>query len=198
MSTYPRAGGRPRLRVVLPDHQCVPAIDPMSAARAADPMPATRAIDPIPAMRAVDPMRAMRAVDPMRAMRAALRDVRDEEVLVIGPHGLEVMCDLLRRGSRSVTLLRMNTRPEAQSASLVVVPDAPSIEWLACVLGHARRALLPAGRIVLRVALVGRQMAAQISRMLRVHGYTAIATQQFGDQLLLRAELPGFGRQLHA
>jgi hypothetical protein len=138
-------------------------------------------------------------MDPMRAMRTALRDVRDEEVLVIGPHGLEIMCDLLRRGARSVTLLQMDKRPEAHSVSLVVVPEAPSIEWLACVLGHARRALLPAGRIVLRVgSLVGRQLAAQISRMLRVHGYTAIATRQYGDQLLLSAELPGFGRQLHA
>jgi hypothetical protein len=168
MSTYSRAAGRARLRAVPPDNQSVPAIDPV------------------------------RAIDPMHAMHSALGDVRDEEVLVIGPHGLETMCDLLHRGARSVMLLRMDVRPDAQSASLVVVPDAPSIEWLACVLGHARRALLPAGRIVLRVALVGRQMAAQISRMLRVHGYTAIATRELGDQLLLRAERPGFGRQLHA
>jgi hypothetical protein len=169
MSTYPRAGGRARLRAVLPekpilpDKQCTPPIDPA------------------------------------RAMRAALRDVRDEEVLVIGPHGLEVMCDMLRRGARSVTLLRMDKRPEAHSASLVVVPEAPSIEWLACVLGHARRALLPAGRLVLRVgALAGRQLVAQITRMLRIHGYTAIVARQSGDELVLNAEMPGFGRQLHA
>jgi hypothetical protein len=163
MSTYPRAGGRARLRAVLPDKRCVPPIDPA------------------------------------RAMRAALRDVRDEEVLVIGPHGLEVMCDMLRRGARSVTLLRMDKRPEAHSASLVVVPEAPSIEWLACVLGHARRALLPAGRLVLRVGtLAGRQLVAQITRMLRIHGYTAIVARQSGDELALNAEMPGFGRQLHA
>ena len=33
---------------------------------------------------------------------------------------------------------------------------------------------------------------------LGVHGYTAIAARQAGDQLLLQAELPGFGRQMHA
>jgi hypothetical protein len=52
---------------------------------------------------------------------------------------------------------------------------------------------------VLRVgALASRQLAAQITRMLRVHGYTAIVARQAGDQLLLQAELPGFGRQMHA
>jgi len=138
-------------------------------------------------------------IDPAPDMRAVLHDVRDEAVLVIGPHGLEVMCDLLRRGARSVTLLRMDTRPEAHSASLVVVPDAPSIEWLACVLGHARRALVPTGRLVLRVGgLAGRQLAAQIKRMLRIHGYTGIVAQQSGDEVVLNAEMPGFGRQLHA
>jgi hypothetical protein len=177
MSTHPRTGGRARLRVVPPDNQSVPPTDPAHAA--------------------IDPAHA--PTGPAQAMGEALREVRDEDVLVIGPHGLEVMCDLLHHGARSVTLLRMDTRPEAHSVSLVVVPEAPSIEWLACVLGHARRALLPAGRLVLRVgSLIGRQLAAQIARMLRVHGYTAIVTRQCGDQLLLRAELPGFGRQLHA
>jgi hypothetical protein len=138
-------------------------------------------------------------VDPARALRTALGEVRDEAVLVISSRGLEVMCDLIRRGARSVTLLRTAERPEAASASLVVVPEAPSLEWLACVLGHARRALLPTGRLVLRVgALASRQLAAQITRMLRVHGYTAIVARQAGDQLLLQAELPGFGRQMHA
>jgi hypothetical protein len=138
-------------------------------------------------------------IDPAPVMGTALHDVRDEEVLVIGSHGLEVMCDLLRRGARSVTLLRMDKRPEAHSASLVVVPDAPAIERLACVLGHARRALLPTGRLVLRVGgLAGRQLTAQITGMLRTHGYAAIVAQQSGDELVLNAEIPGFGRQLHA
>jgi hypothetical protein len=175
MSTYPRAGGRARLRAVLPDKSILPEKPIQSDKQCTLP------------------------IDLARAMRAALRDVRDEEVLVIGPHGLEVMCDMLRRGARSVTLLRMDKRPEAHSASLVVVPEAPSIEWLACVLGHARRALLPAGRLVLRVGtLAGRQLVAQITRMLRIHGYTAIVARQSGDELVLNAEMPGFGQQLHA
>jgi hypothetical protein len=169
MSMYPRAGGRARLRAVPPANPILPG------------NPNTPPVDPAP------------------AMRAALRNVRDEEVLVIGPHGLEVMCDLLRHGARSVTLLRMDTRPEAHSASLVVVPEAPSIEWLACVLGHARRALLPTGRLVLRLgAPAGHQVVAQITRMLRIHGYTGIVARQSADELVLNAEMPGFGRQLHA
>jgi hypothetical protein len=169
MSTYRSTGGHARRRAVLPDN----------------PAPPDNQNSP--------------PTGPAGAMRAALRDVRDEEVLVIGPHGLEVMCDLLRRGARSVTLLRMDKRPEAHSVSLVVVPEAPSIEWLACVLGHARRALLPAGRLVLRVgALAGRQLAARITRMLRIHGYTAIIARQSGDDLVLNADMPGFGQQLHA
>jgi hypothetical protein len=175
MSTYRSNGGRARLRPALPDNHALP----MSSA-----LPAKPSLPPI---------------DPGDVLRAALRDVRDEEALVIGPHGLEVMCDLLRRGARSVTLLRMEKRPEAHSVSLVVVPEAPSIEWLACVLGHARRALLPAGRLVLRVvALAGRQVAEQIIRMLRIHGYTAIVARQSGNELVLHAYMPGFGRQLHA
>lgn len=137
--------------------------------------------------------------DPAIALQSVLGEVRDEEVLVIGRQGLEVTCDLIRRGARSVTLLRTDKRPEAGSASLVVVPEAPSMEWLACVLGHARRALLPTGRLVLRVGtLAGRQLVAQITRMLRVHGYTAIEARQSGTQLLMNAQIPGFGRQTHA
>jgi len=169
MSTYSSTSGRARRRPILPDNSA-PSDDQNTP-----------------------------PIDPTRAMCDALRDVRDEEVLVIGPHGLEVMCDLLRRGARTVTLLRMDKRPEARSVSLVVVPEAPSIEWLACVLGHARRALLPTGRLVLRVgALAGRQLTAQITRMLRVHGYTAIVVRQSGDELVLSADMPGFGQQLYA
>jgi hypothetical protein len=163
MPTFPRTGGRARMRAVLPVND------------------------------------AIRPMERTRALRAALGEVRDEAVLVIGSRSLEVTCDLIRRGARSVTLLRTDRRPEAASANLVVVPEAPSLEWLACVLGHARRALLPTGRLVLRVgALAGRQLAAQITRMLRVHGYTAIVARQAGDQLVLQAELPGLGSQMHA
>ena len=121
MPTFPRTGGRARMRAVLPVND------------------------------------AIRPMERTRALRAALGEVRDEAVLVIGSRSLEVTCDLIRRGARSVMLLRTDRRPEAASASLVVVPEAPSLEWLACVLGHARRALLPTGRLVLRVgAMAGR------------------------------------------
>lgn len=173
MSTYHRASGRARLRAVPTRTQPVPAEE-------AAPKPPGNP-------------------DPTLAVCAALGEVQNEEVLVIGPHGLEVTCDLIRRGARSVTLLRTDKRPEAHSASLVVVPEAPSLEWLACVLGHARRALLPTGRLVLRVgSLAGRQIVAQITRMLRVHGYSDIHARHAGNELLLNAQMPGFGHKMHA
>jgi hypothetical protein len=135
--------------------------------------------------------------EPPQSIGSILGDVCDEEILVIGPSGLDVTCDLVRRGARSVTLLRTDKRPEAQSASLVVVPGTPSLEWLACVLGHARRALIPTGRLVLRIESTSRQFAAQVTRMLRVHGYTAIAARQSGSSLLVDAQVPAFGRQMH-
>lgn len=136
--------------------------------------------------------------DPAQPITTALGDVSDEEILVIASNGLDVTCDLIRRGARSVTLMRSGTRPEAKSATMVVVPEAPSLEWLACVLGHAQRALLPTGRLVLRLRCAGRQLAAQVTRMLRVQGYTAVVTRQAGDELLVSAQVAGFGRQLHA
>lgn len=136
--------------------------------------------------------------DPIHSISAVLGDVRDEEILVIGSSGLDTTCDLIRRGARSVTLLRTDRRPEAQSVSLVVVPRTPSLKWLSCVLGNARRALLPTGRLILRIESTGRQLAAQVARMLRVHGYTAIAARQSGGVLLVNAQVPAFGWHLHA
>ncbi len=136
--------------------------------------------------------------NPAQPITAALGDVSDEEILVIASNGLDVTCDLIRRGARSVTLMRSGSRPEAQSATLVVIPEVPSLEWLTCVLGHAHRALLPTGRLVLRLRCAGRQLAAQVTRMLRVHGYTAVVARQAGNELLVNAQVATFGRQLHA
>lgn len=135
--------------------------------------------------------------EPVQSIGTVLGDVRDEAILVIGSNGLDVTCDLIRRGARSVTLLRTDQRPEAQSASLVLVPGTPSLDWLSCVLGHLQRAQLPTGRLVLRVESTGRQLAAQVTRMLRVHGDTSITARQSGTSLLVDAQVPALGRQMY-
>src|ERR1700722_1200861 len=80
----------------------------------------------------------------------AFGPVEDEDhILVIGGQGPELMCALLRAGAANVTHLRAYERPEADSASLVIVPGVNSLDWLATVLPAIRRALTAQGRIVL-------------------------------------------------
>ena len=61
---------------------------------------------------------------------------------MLGNDGPDLMCALLRAGAPNVTDLRSFERPEADSASLVIVPNVPSLDWLANALPRRiRRAL---------------------------------------------------------
>jgi hypothetical protein len=122
---------------------------------------------------------------------AWLGPVEDEDhILVLGGQGPELMCALLRAGATNVTHLRAHERPEADSASLVIVPRVPSLDWLATALPAIRRALTARGRMVLRA---GGQTATQtqIRRMLKLLGLTAIHAIATDDGQMLSAELPG-------
>jgi hypothetical protein len=123
---------------------------------------------------------------------AWLGPVEDEDhILVLGGQGPELMCALLRAGASNVTHLRAHERPEAGSASLVIVPRVPSLDWLATALPAIRRALTAHGRMVIRA---GGQTAAQnqtqIRRMLILLGMTAIRAIATDDGQMLSAELP--------
>jgi hypothetical protein len=109
--------------------------------------------------------------------------VEDEDhILVLGGPGSELMCALLRAGAANVTHLRAHERPEADSASLVIVPRVPSLDWLATALPSIRRALTPNGRLMLHT---GPQAITQtqIRRMLTLHGLSAIHATEHGQVL---------------
>ncbi len=120
----------------------------------------------------------------------AFGPVEDEDhILVLGGQGPELMCALLRAGATNVTHLRAHERPEAGSASMLVVPRVPSLDWLATALPSIRRALTPHGRIVV---LAGGQpgIVTQIRRMLTLHGLSAIHVQTTSDGQAVSAERP--------
>jgi hypothetical protein len=96
-----------------------------------------------------------------------------EHVLLLGGPGPELMCALLHAGASNVTHLRGHERPEAGSASLVIVPKVPSLDWLATTLGSIRRALTADGRVVLFAGTPSITQTA-IRRMLLLHGMTEI------------------------
>jgi len=119
----------------------------------------------------------------------AWRDLAEDEdhIVVLGGLGSELMCALLRAGATKVTHLRAHERPEADSASMVVVPRVPSLDWLAAMLPSIRRALTDRGRVVV---LVGSDFVARtrIRRMLAPRGLTEVRARTPGEALVFRAD----------
>jgi hypothetical protein len=86
--------------------------------------------------------------EPWAALLDSLGAIEDEEnIIVLGGDGPDLMCALLRAGAPQVTHLRMHERLEAGSASLVIVPHVPSLDWLEVALSPVRRALIANGRL---------------------------------------------------
>jgi hypothetical protein len=112
----------------------------------------------------------------------------EERILVLGGHGPGLMCALLRAGAAHVTHLCSRERPEAGSASLVIVPRVPSLDWLATALPSIRRALVANGRLILRG---GTQLNFQVDarRMLALHGFTAIRANNTAEDQVLGATI---------
>ena len=111
-----------------------------------------------------------------------------EPILVLGGYGPDLMCALLRAGAAHVTHLCSHERPEAGSAGLVIVPQVPSLDWLATALPSIRRALAVNGRLIIRG---GRQFNFQIDaqRMLTLHGFTAIRANDTAEGQVLGATI---------
>jgi hypothetical protein len=111
-----------------------------------------------------------------------------EHILVLGGHGPGLMCALLRAGAAHVTHLCSHERPAAGSASLVIVPHVPSLDWLASALPSIRRALIANGRLVLRV---GAQFNFQVNarRMLTLRGFAAIRANNAAESRILGAAI---------
>jgi hypothetical protein len=112
----------------------------------------------------------------------------EDHILVLGGQGPELMCALLRAGATNVTHLCAHERPETASASLLIVPRVPSLDWLAAVLPSIRRALIRHGRLAIHAGpLVTIQ--TQIRRMLTLHGFSAIRASNTTEGQLLSATL---------
>lgn len=113
---------------------------------------------------------------------------REHHVLVIGRDGLELMCALLRSGAAQVTHLCSHERPEANSASLAIVPNVPSVDWLASALPSIRRALHVNGHLTLAVA-TRPAMQQTVRRVLMLNGFTAIQVQTSAGRCIFHSKV---------
>lgn len=127
-----------------------------------------------------------------------LGDVADTHALVIGEHTLELVCLLIRRGCAAAGTLRWHEKAEPAAANLVVVSSLPRQQSTDEVLRQARRALLPGGRVVLRVAAKRpKALVAMIAGTLQRHGFGPARLTAAAGGMLIEAELPRFGGVLH-
>jgi hypothetical protein len=128
--------------------------------------------------------------DPDAKLLACIGEVGGERALVLGRGGLDVMCALIGAGAREVTGLCRNDRPKPASADVVVVPNLATADLAPGVVGHAKRALATAGRIVLRCpADPAGRLARSVNRVLRLHGFAAVRQYRIGMQTLVTAQL---------
>jgi hypothetical protein len=130
--------------------------------------------------------------EPDAILLEQLGTFRDEDhIVILGGEGPDLMCALLRAGAARVTHLCAHERPETASASLVIVPRVPSLDWLASALPAIRRLLMSDGRLVI---FAGTRATAQtqIRRMLTLHGFVASRGGQVAHRNVLNAEIPTF------
>jgi hypothetical protein len=145
------------------------------------------------APRRAPPSLPLKPPDPGSSLLDSFGAVKHEDhILVLGGDGPDLMCALPRAGAAQVTHLRSFERPEAESASVVIVPHAPSLDWLASALPRIRRALMLNGRVAICVDIPP-TLENAVRRMLTLHGFTAIRTSHAAGRLVLRAEVPAFG-----
>ncbi len=131
--------------------------------------------------------------EPQVDLLESLGAIEDEDhIVVLGRDGPDLMCALLRVGAPRVTHLRSHERLEADSASLIIVPHIPSLDWLASAMPRIRRALVANGRIAIRIDNLPTIRNA-IRRMLVQHGFTSIRANSAPGCQVLSAEVPAFG-----
>ena len=150
------------------------------------------------APRSAPPSLQLQPPEPWAALLDQLGSIEDEtSIIVLGRDGPDLMCALLRAGAPQVTHLRSHERLEADSASLVIVPHVPSLDWLESALSSIRRALFANGRLALCVAPLP-TMQSRVRRLLSLHGFTAIRARRESGRLVLSAEVPAFELRRHA
>jgi hypothetical protein len=131
--------------------------------------------------------------EPGAALFESLGAIEDEDnILVLGSDGPDLMCVLLRAGALNVTHLCSFERLEADSTSLMIVPQVSSLDWLERALSSIRRALIDNGRLVVCVDHLPATQT-RVCRMLTLHGFTAIRIKPAVGCQVLSAEVPAFG-----
>jgi hypothetical protein len=114
-------------------------------------------------------------------------DIKTTRTLIIADHGLELMCNLIRRGCLAATMLRTGDIPDADDYGLVLVPHATTLQSHEEVIRVARRALGPHGRLVAGVR--NGKTATDLARRLRLNGFTNLRSTHLPGRTLLRADL---------
>jgi hypothetical protein len=131
------------------------------------------------------------------SLMEALGPVDDIRVLLIGPHTLETMCALMRRGCAAVTTLHVGDRTDSSSADLAIISRLASPEAADQALAQARRALVPLSRIVVTLdADDPATLREHVMEGLTRRGFLRTRSWALGDMVVIEAELPLFGRPL--
>jgi hypothetical protein len=114
--------------------------------------------------------------------------VGGSHALVVGAKGSALLCALLRRGCLAATSLRPAERPDGRQYDLLIAPGIGSADCLDHLTAQAARALLPTGRLALRVlGRAGSDLVQATLQMLRLHGFTDVQTVMTGGGTLIRA-----------
>ncbi len=113
-------------------------------------------------------------------------------VLVLGG-GPDLMGELVRRGCLAVTMLRPMERPEAAAYDVVLVAQVVEEACLDRLVYQLRRALVPTGEIIARVAGLAQEVRARrLALRLRLNGFAGVQACPSGGAVLVRASLPDF------
>ena len=145
------------------------------------------------APRRAPPSITLQPPEPWAALLDCLGEIEDEtSIIVLGKDGPDLMCALMRAGAPDVTHLRSAERIESDSASLLIIPHLPSLDWLQSALSPMRRALTANGRLVLCIDPLP-SLQTRVRSMLGLHGFTAIRARRMSGRIILSAELPPFG-----
>jgi hypothetical protein len=114
-------------------------------------------------------------------------DVSNARALIVGEHGLDLMCGLIRRGCLAATVLRGGDKPDANDYDIVLIPRMTALSSADEVIRLARRSLGPAGRLI--VGLRDGRGSAGLARRLRLNGFSALHFSYLPGLVLLRADL---------
>jgi hypothetical protein len=145
------------------------------------------------APRRAPPSPPLQPPEPTAALLDSLGTIEHEDnILVLGRDGPDLMCALLRAGAPNVTHLCSFERLETDSTSLVIVPQVRSLDWLESALSPIRCALIPNGRLAVCVDPLPTTQT-RVRRMLTLHGFAAIRVSPAVGRQVLSAEVPAFG-----